>query len=206
MPRTPKKPVLQPDLFGTASGVSGAPEGLRYQADFITPEEESALIAAFAFLPLTPFQFGAFEGKRHVASFGFRYDYSDQRLHEAAPIPRFAEPFVARAETFAALEPGAIRHVLFTEYATGAGIGWHRDKPAFDIVLGLSLGASCPFRFRRRRGEGWERYTIQAEPRSLYLMAGDARSVWEHSIAPVAAPRWSITFRTMRGGTASRAG
>ena len=101
-------------------------------------------------------------------------------------------------ENLARLERGAIRHILFTEYASGVGIGWHRDKAAFDVVFGLSLGSACPFRFRRKDGSRWERYTLPAEPRSLYIMGGEARSVWEHSIAPVAQPRWSVTFRTMR--------
>jgi alkylated DNA repair dioxygenase AlkB len=185
---------VEPDLSGHDPLV---PEGLRYRPDFITAGEERALIDGLASLPLAPFQFGAFEGKRRVASYGFRYDFSDQRLHEAQAIPEFIQPFVARAERFAGLETGAVRHVLFTEYATGAGIGWHRDKAAFDIVLGVSLGSACPFRFGRRHGSRWKRHSLEAAPRSIYLLSGEARSVWEHSIAPVTAPRWSITFRTM---------
>ena len=171
--------------------------GLRYQPAFLTAGEEQNLIAGFAALPLAPFQFGAFEGKRRVVSYGIRYDFSDHRLHAVQPIPDFIQPFVARAEAFAALSPGAIRHVLFTEYETGAGIGWHRDKDAFGVVFGISLGSACPFRFRRKAGDRWQRYTLQAAARSLYLMSGEARSVWEHSIAPVATPRWSVTLRTM---------
>ncbi len=187
-------PHANPDLFGPRPG---APAGLRYEAGFISLDEERALISSFASLALAPSQFGPFEGKRRVASFGFRYDYNDQRLHGAEPFPKFISAVAARAENFAKLEPGAFRHVLFTEYATGAGIGWHRDKTAFDLVLGISLGSACPFRFRRKAATGWERFTLDATPRSIYLLSGEARSVWEHSIAPVASPRWSITFRTM---------
>jgi 2OG-Fe(II) oxygenase superfamily len=182
--------TAEPDLFGPAAAW---PEGLRYQSGFITDEEERGLINAFASLPLAPFQFGAFEGKRRVASFGVRYDFGDQRLHAADPFPDFIMPLAARAETFAGLERGAIRHVLWT----GAGIGWHRDKAAFDVVLGLSLGSACPFRFRRKAAARWQRFTLDAAPCSIYLMTGEARSVWEHSIPPVESPRWSITFRTM---------
>jgi alkylated DNA repair dioxygenase AlkB len=181
-------------LFGHASVW---PEGLRYATDFIDGAEESQLIARVASLPLAPFQFGAFEGKRRVASFGFRYDYTDQRLHEAEPLPEFIKPLAARIERFAGLDTGAVQQILFTEYEVGAGIGWHRDKAAFDRVLGVSLGSACPFRFRRKEDRGWTRFTFDAAPRSLYLMDGEARLVWEHSIAPVAQPRWSITFRTM---------
>jgi len=182
------------DLFGLDPAW---PEGLRYQPAFVTDEEQQSLIAAFAALPLAPFQFGAFEGKRRVASYGFRYDFSDHRLHAAQPIPDFIQPLAARAEAFTGLSPGAIQHVLFTEYETGAGIGWHRDKDAFGIVLGISLGSACPFRFRRKAGGRWRRYTLEAAARSLYLMSGEARSAWEHSIPPVETPRWSVTLRTM---------
>jgi len=87
--------------------------------------------------------------------------------------------------------------LLVTEYEAGAGIGWHRDKPHFGKVFGLSLGSSCKFRFRRKLPQGWERFTFEAQPRSLYMMAGQSRSVWEHSIPPVESVRYSITFRTM---------
>ena len=87
--------------------------------------------------------------------------------------------------------------VLCTEYDVGVGIGWHRDKPHFDRIFGLSLGSPCKFRFRRTVGEKWQRYTLEAAPRSLYMMSGESRRVWEHSIPAVEAQRYSITFRTM---------
>ena len=180
----------------------GAPEppGFAYWPEFISKDDEAALIARFAGLPLAPFQFGAFEGKRRVVSFGFRYDYSDHRLHQAAAMPAWVAPLASRVETHAGLASGAIAHVLFTEYAVGAGIGWHRDKASFDLVFGLSLASACPFRFRKREGKAYRRVTIRTEPRSLYRMSGEARHIWEHSIAPVAAVRYSITFRTLAAG------
>jgi alkylated DNA repair dioxygenase AlkB len=90
-----------------------------------------------------------------------------------------------------------IAQVLCTEYDVGVGIGWHRDKPQFDRVFGLSLGSPCKFRFRRKVGEKWQRYTLNAEPRSLCMISGESRRIWEHSIPAVEAPRYSITFRTM---------
>jgi alkylated DNA repair dioxygenase AlkB len=197
MIRSSLKPfaAVQSDLFG---GDPSWPEGLQYEPCFLTAEEENRLIKALASLPMAQFQFGAFEGRRRVASFGYRYDFGDQRLHDAAPIPDFVRPMVVRAEALAGLAPGDVRHALVTEYEIGAGIGWHRDKAAFDVVLGISIGSSCPFRFRRKAGAGWERFTLEAEPRSIYVMTGPSRSAWEHSIAPVSHPRWSITLRTMK--------
>ena len=105
-------------------------------------------------------------------------------------------------ERFGELSDGSVRQVLCTEYDVGVGIGWHRDKPHFDKVFGISLGSACRFRFRRRQGNKesgkWERFALQAEPRSIYLMDGEARQDWEHSIPPVEERRYSITFRTMR--------
>ena len=174
------------------------PNGLRYTPEFVSAETERALIACISELPLKPFQFGAFEGNRRVTSFGFRYDYTEQRLRESEPIPDWLRDIARAVEGFDQLPEGSIRQVLCTEYDVGVGIGWHRDKPHFDKVLGLSLGSACRFRFRRRRGERWERFALQAGPRSLYLIDGEARQDWEHSIPGVEQKRWSITFRTMR--------
>jgi alkylated DNA repair dioxygenase AlkB len=177
---------------------TAGPAGLRYATEFVSREAEGELIARIAQLPLQPFQFGAFEGNRRVKSFGFRYDYTLQALKEAEPIPEWLQPIARSVESFADLPAGSVRQILCTEYDVGVGIGWHRDKPHFDKVFGVSLGASCRFRFRRRIGEKWERYTFPAEPRSLYMMDGEARQIWEHSIPAVARRRYSVTFRTMR--------
>jgi alkylated DNA repair dioxygenase AlkB len=179
------------------SSTAAEPQGLRYQPDFISAVEEQGLIERIRALPLAPFQFGAFEGKRRVASFGWRYDYSQQKLEKAEDLPAWIEPFIARIEDFAEMPASSVRQVLCTEYDVGVSIGWHRDKPHFAEVLGLSLASACKFRFRRKTGEKWERFTLEAQPRSLYMMSDESRHNWEHSIPPVEMPRYSITFRTV---------
>ena len=186
-----------PEQLSLFADDARVPEGLRYATDFVSPAAEQELIAHIASLPLQPFQFGAFEGKRRVASFGYRYDYTLRRLQQAEPIPQWLIPLISRVEQFGGAET-MVRQVLCTEYDTGVGIGWHRDKPHFDRILGLSLGSPCKFRFRRETGEKWDRFMLEAEPRSIYLMQGPARQQWEHSIPTVESPRYSITFRTMR--------
>jgi alkylated DNA repair dioxygenase AlkB len=189
-------------FLGTAGAPQGLrPEGLQYAAEFISPAVERELIGHISALPLQPFQFGAYEGKRRVASFGFRYDYSLKRLQQAEPMPSWLGPLIGTVEAFGGPST-KIQQVLCTEYDTGVGIGWHRDKPHFDRIFGLSLGSPCKFRFRRpagglSAGDKWQRYTLDAEPRSLYGMSGESRMIWEHSIPGVEAPRYSITFRTM---------
>jgi alkylated DNA repair dioxygenase AlkB len=202
IPNHQRKAGLSDQLRLFADSAPG-PDGLSYTDDFVSPAEEQDLIAHIGRLPLQPFQFGAFEGKRRVASFGFKYDYTLQRLHAAEPIPDWLGTLVAKVEAFGGAQT-RIGQVLCTEYDVGVGIGWHRDKPQFDRIFGLSLGSSCRFRFRRAAGGKWQRFTLEAQPRSIYVMSGASRQIWEHSIPAVEAPRYSITFRTMaeRGGGA----
>jgi alkylated DNA repair dioxygenase AlkB len=181
-------------LFADSSRL---PDGLSCVADFISVSLEQDLIAHVASLPLQPFQFGPYEGKRRVASFGWHYDYSLRRLLPAESIPVWVRLLIERVEAFGGL--GArIAQVLCTEYESGVGIGWHRDKPQFDRIFGVSLGSPCRLRFRRRSDDAWERFTLEVPPRSIYLMSGPARLNWEHSIPAVAAPRYSITLRTLK--------
>jgi alkylated DNA repair dioxygenase AlkB len=175
-----------------------APAGLRWRADLIDPVEERALADQIAALPFKPFEFQGYVGRRRVVSFGWRYDFARHVLEPAAPIPDFLLPLRAKAAAFAGCDPDAFRQALALEYAPGAGIGWHRDRPQFGEVVGVSLLAPCPLRLRRRIGERWERATFTATPRSAYLLSGPARTDWEHSIPPVEALRYSVTFRTLR--------
>jgi alkylated DNA repair dioxygenase AlkB len=174
------------------------PEGFVYRRDFLSAEEEQAIAAELARLPFEPFQFRGFEARRRVCSFGFRYDFTSARLEEAAPIPDWLAAVRSRAEGFAGLAPGGLQQLLINEYLPGAPIGWHRDRPQFDKVVGISVGAPCIFRLRRRKGSGVERASLTLEPRSAYLISGAAREQWEHSIPPVEQHRYSITFRSFR--------
>ncbi|PZR36684.1 alpha-ketoglutarate-dependent dioxygenase AlkB [Caulobacter segnis] len=193
----------QPSLFALtdaprAAPAAGLPEGLLYQADAIGPAQEAQVAQAIAALPFKPFQFHGYEGARRVVSFGWAYDFARQVLEPAEPIPAFLMPLRDRVAALAKVPPEAFQQALAIEYAPGAGIGWHRDRPQFDIVAGVSLLSSCPFRFRRKVGERFERATLRPAPRSAYVLTGPARTQWEHSIPPVEALRYSVTFRTVR--------
>lgn len=174
------------------------PEGLVYRPDFILASEERVLIEHLAELPFKPFEFQGFLGKRKTVSFGWSYRFDGSGLAPAEPIPEWLHPPRDRAAAFAGLEPGALEQALLIEYGEGAGLGWHRDRPVFGDVIGISLLAAAPLRFRRRAGAKWERFTLTAEPRSAYLLRGPARIDWEHSIPPVETERYSITFRTLK--------
>ena len=176
---------------------AGQPEGLSYRPGFLSEAEEASLVEHIAALPFRPFEFQGFLGKRETVSFGWSYRFDGSGLAQAAPIPDWLLPVRDRAAAFAGLEARALEQTLLIRYGEGAGLGWHRDRPVFDDVVGISLLAPAPLRFRRRLGTRWERSTVTVEPRSLYLLRGPARSSWEHSIPPVAALRYAITFRSM---------
>jgi alkylated DNA repair dioxygenase AlkB len=186
------------EQFSLFAEETAGPEGLRHADAFVSSDVEETLIGEIAALPLTPFQFGQYEGKRRVASFGFSYDYTLRRLTEAEPIPEWLGDVVRKVEAFGGSST-RIQQVLCTEYDVGVGIGWHLDKPQFDRVIGLSLGSHCNLRFRRQASTKWERFSLEARARSLYLMSGPSRTEWEHSISAVPEKRYSITFRTMAG-------
>jgi alkylated DNA repair dioxygenase AlkB len=186
-------PDSQPDLFGSDAAL---PEGFRYQPDLVSPDAEQALLAELAQLPFKPFDFHGWEGKRRIVSFGWRYDYGKRAVAEAEPLPDYLERLRATAAAFAALPEAELRQVLVTEYAPGAGIGWHRDKPEFGEVIGISLLSATSLRFRLARpGGGWQRRALTVAPRSAYLLQGAARRRWYHSIRPVETLRYSVTFR-----------
>lgn len=185
----------QLDLF---AGESQWPHGFAYKPGFLEPAEEEELVRRIAQLPFEPFAFHGFLGKRRIVSFGWQYVFDGSGLRRTEDIPPFLLPYRDRAAAFAGLTPEDMQHVLVTEYAPGAGIGWHKDRSVFGEVVGLSLLAPARLRFRRRRGERWERRSLTAEPRSAYLLRGESRTQWEHSIPAVDALRYSITFRNFR--------
>jgi alkylated DNA repair protein (DNA oxidative demethylase) len=184
----------QPDLFP----LEGAPDGLMFEPEIMTATEEAAFLDVIKALPFGAFRMHGVDAKRRVVRFGSHYRAGSAAMTPPSDFPLSLEPLRARAATVAGIPTSVLSESLITEYAPGAGIGWHRDSPSFGIVAGLSFGGSCRMRFQRGEGEQRKTWTIALPPRSLYVLSGAAREEWQHSIPPVKEPRWSITFRTLK--------
>lgn len=172
--------------------------GLNTKSDIIDAAEERELIGHIDACDLTPFRFQGWTGKRLTTSFGWSYDFEVGRPIEAPPFPSWLTDIRDRVAVFAELDPAALIQGLLIRYDPGAGIGWHRDRPIYEHVVGLSLGEPAVMRFRQKRGIGFSRAAAPLEPRGAYHMTGQARWEWEHSIIEMERPRWSVTFRTLR--------
>ena len=198
------------DRVGRMRGVLERPEGLDYRADMLSPDEEREVLAVVERLDLREVQMRGQTARRTVQHFDLEYGYESWQLAPAEPLPESLEWLRERCAEFAGIASAAFAQTLVTRYPPGATIGWHRDAPVFGpVVVGVSLRAACLLRFQRRVGEQRRVYEAELAPRSAYLLTGSARSAWQHSIPPVPALRYSITFRTLRrqrqaGGPAAR--
>lgn len=182
------------------------PAGFIYHPGLLEPDEERAFLLQIAALPFAPVEFRGFTAKRRAIHFGVGYDFADRAVTPAPPMPDYLIPIRQRAAAVADEAPDSFTEALVMEYSPGAVIGWHRDAPKFGpTVLGVSLGSAARMRFRCTGTDGEiERSSIMLAPRSAYVLKGDARSKWQHSIPAVQALRYSITFRTVRSGHGAR--
>src|SRR3569832_547217 len=187
--------TLQGDLFATDAPLV---PGLALVPDAVTPAEEVRLAAQIDAALLAPFEFGQWRGKRLTAHYGSAYDFAHNRLGDAPPLPDWLLAQRERLASLVGMDPAALEAALLIRYDPGAGIGWHRDRPHYGEVLGLSLGAPCTLRLRRRTAEGFERPHVPLPPRSLYRLSGEIRWDWEHSIAPHKTTRQTDTKHTLR--------
>jgi len=190
----PLGPALgeQHDLFATPRL-----SGLSLFEDGVSQAEERTLIAAIDGVELSPFRFQGWLGKRLTAAYGWSYDFDRGGLEPALPLPGWLQPLRERAARLAGLSVAELAQALLIRYDPGAGIGWHRDRPVFGEIVGVSLGTPATMRFRRRRSNGFDRASVYLPPRSIYHLTGDARRLWEHSIVPMDDPRRSVTFRSL---------
>jgi alkylated DNA repair dioxygenase AlkB len=181
--------------------VGTTPGGFSYIEAFLSAEEEHALLNEVSRVEVHPMIFQGFEAKRKVKSFGYDYHFGSRTITEGEPIPEGFRLLLDRVGNRTGISVPEIKELLVTEYPPGSVINWHRDAPPFDIIIGISLLSDCKFRFRpydkAKQGRN-SIITIPVKRRSLYVLSGEARSEWEHSIAPVKEHRFSLTLRTLK--------
>lgn len=177
------------------------PPGFSYQNDFITPEEEAELMKSILQIELHPMKFHGYTGKRKVASFGYDWSFEKQQLSKGKHIPAAFNDIIEKVATQICVPEEAFGELLITEYPVGSVINWHRDAPPFDIIAGISLMADCQFRLRphdKAKQNRANTISLVVKQRSLYIMQGEVRTNWQHSIDPVKKVRYSLTFRTLK--------
>jgi alkylated DNA repair dioxygenase AlkB len=190
----------QADLFGAAEPL---PHGLVYRPDFISRAEERDLLAAIGPLPFREARFQDYFARRRVVHFhapggGGAYDESDEDNFSTGSLPPILSTLLGKVGDWLAIDPLRFVHALVSEYRPGTPIGWHRDKPVYGIVVGISLAGRGRMRFRPLDPQAPRDATalLELEPRSAYVMQGPIRWEWQHSMLPTKALRYSITLRT----------
>lgn len=187
----------QAELFQEAAEL---PSGLVYVPQFLSAEEEAEALAGIAALELREARYKEYTANRRVASFGAGYDFDANELTPAPELAPFLLPLRTRIAALAGVPPQEFGYAMVAEYRPGTQLGWHRDVPQFEMIAGLSLASAARMRFRqfppRKAGRI---FALALEPRSAYVLKGEARWDWQHSIPPTPGLRYSITFRTRKG-------
>jgi len=190
----------QSGLFSETS--HDGPRGLRFVPDFLSRAEADALLELVATLTLAEARYKDYTAKRRVASFGGQFDYTAMQLKEGPAIPEMFTPLIEKVADWLGVAPGLFRHLLVAEYRPGTPLGWHRDVPDFESIVGVSLLGTATMKFRPYPhvvGQRSQVMQLELPPCSLYVIEGDARWHWQHSVAATREQRYSITLRTRRG-------
>jgi alkylated DNA repair dioxygenase AlkB len=181
----------------TVANPTELPSGFLYHPDFLSEAEEAGLLRTIQNLEFGVYDFRGYIAKRRVVAYGGGYDSGKRPMTIAdRAIPQFLLPLRERAANVVGLAADDIVQGMVTEYSVGAPIGWHRDAPQFETIIGISLASSARMRLKPYQAEG-KIISVTLEPRSIYAMSGVARWKFQHSIPAVRELRYSITFRTL---------
>jgi alkylated DNA repair dioxygenase AlkB len=188
--------VKQVSLFEEATPVTPTIAGLSYIPHYIDESTEAALLEVIDGQPWMN------DLKRRVQHYGWRYDYkarnvtSDLRI---GALPDWLQTYAACLQQ-AGLLAETPDQVIINEYQPGQGISAHIDCiPCFaNTIASLSLGSPCVMDFTHSKTG--EKSSLLLEPRSLLVLNGDARYVWQHAIAGRKTDRYKgqIVSRTRR--------
>ena len=151
--------------------------GLSYIPDFITAREERALMDEIDAQPWMD------DLKRRVQHYGYRYDYKARGVFDDSylgPLPEFLGGVAGElCPSFFSKHPD---QAIVNEYLPGQGISAHIDcAPCFgEVIASLSLGSAVIMQFIHP--ETNQKESLYLEERSLLVLSGDARYLWQHCI------------------------
>lgn len=176
--------------------------GLTYIPDYINVDEQKALMDKL------DQQEWLIKTQRRIQCFGYKYDFKEGSFISSTylgDLPDWIQPLVNRLASDG-LMPNSPDQVIVNEYQPGEGIVSHIDCiPCFgNIISILSLGSPCVMDFSHSQTK--EEAKLLLQPRSLLVLQGAARYVWQHGIAAcdreqyggkefVRTRRVSLTFR-----------
>ena len=192
------------------AGCSGLQElesvpGLKFLQELLTPEQQDYCVKRV--------DAAANEWRndlsRRVQHYGWRYDYKARAItpdmHIGA-LPDWLDELAQKLYDETGLFDRAPEQVIVNEYLPGQGIATHIDHPGFGpTVCTISLLDDWEMDF----SENWrDKSPALLQRGSCVLLTGEARSVWQHGIAPrkseitdagrrLRKRRLSLTFRTV---------
>ena len=176
----------RPEDLKIVRDCNGIP-GLIYIPEFLSQKEHNSIMEIL-YGPqnhLWVHEEGRFGSQlsRRNQQFGWRYNYSIQDIDKSDfPLPDWTKPYYERIMTLGLLQR-APEQMIVNEYLPGQGITPHVDKTHCfgDVITGLNLESPIIIEFSplSNRKSSIEVYVA---PRSAYLMTGEARFSYLHSI------------------------
>ena len=192
-----------------------SPQGLFYYPNFLTVDEGISLTTE-----LDGSQkwtgVSSSENSRRVIHYGYTYPYGGGNLIITDPIPSTYTSLLSRVDTTikdneAIKKLDQLDQLIINQYLPGQNIAPHIDDPSKfgPVVVCFTIGSGVSIDFTR---DGFPTYSIYVEPNSLYVMSGESRSLWRHSIAKrkndvvlgktiPRGVRRSLTFRSVNENT-----
>ena len=206
----PVSPVAARHLNHPVSGAAGlqqipAVPGLQFLAGFLTPEQQAYCVKR---VDAAVDQWRN-DLSRRVQHYGWRYDYQARAITPdmyLGALPDWLARLAQKLYDETGLFDRAPEQVIVNEYLPGQGIAMHIDHPGFGpTVCTISLLDDWEMDF----AENWrDKSPALLQRGSCVLLTDDARSVWQHGIAPRKSEaldkgrrnrkrRLSLTFRTV---------
>ena len=184
--------------------------GLYYYPCFLSDAEQTQLLENLA-NQTQWMSVGASENSRKVIHFGSEYKY--RTSVEKANVEPFPDWIQSLKQKLVDLEeiPKELPfdQCIVNQYLPSQGISAHIDDPRqfTDFVACFTVGSGGTMVFQKEN----EKIELFVKPGSLYIMSGEARFEWKHSMVGkksdvvdgekrMRGVRTSITFRSVRAG------